>query len=83
MDTAARKRVAVVFLVITIAWFAIIGVMEAHYLVRLILERPTVHHVLNTVYEEQIQSGRFLLVLIFLAPGLFFWAMYARFRREY
>jgi hypothetical protein len=83
MDAALRKRMAAVFLVVTIAWFAIIGLMEARYLIRLLREKPTVHHVVKTVYEEQIEGINFLLVLIFLVPGLFSWAMYARFKKEY
>ena len=82
MNATVRKRIAVAFLVVAIVWFAIIGLLELRYLINVVRERPTFHHVVRTTYEEQIQGVNFLLVLVYLVPGLFCWVMYARFKKE-
>ena len=46
-------------------------------------QKATFHHVLNTVYEEQIEGINFVTLVIFLIPGVFALVMYFRFRREY
>ena len=43
----------------------------------------TLHDILGTIYEEQIEGINFVTLIIFLVPGVFAWFMYRRFRQEY
>ena len=83
MTDANKKRIATACRIFTILWFVGIAVLEARYVIGVFRQRPTVHHMLRTVYEEQIEGINFVLLLIFLIPGVFSWAVYRRFKRSY
>jgi hypothetical protein len=38
---------------------------------------------LGIIYEEQIEGINFIVLFLYLVPGLFAWLMYRRFRRDY
>jgi hypothetical protein len=38
---------------------------------------------LGIIYEEQIEGINFIVLFVYLVPGLFAWLMYRRFRRDY
>jgi hypothetical protein len=83
MTDANRKRIALACRIFMILWFVGLAVLEARYVISDVLQRPTVHHVLRTIYEEQIEGINFVLLLVFLIPGVFSWAVYRRFKRSY
>ena len=83
MNALTRKRISVACLVFAILWLVMIGLFEAHYVRSVIRQKATLHHVLGTIYEEQIEGINFVLLLIFLIPGVFSWAVYRRFKRSY
>ena len=83
MTDENRKRIATACRIFTILWFVGIAVLEARYCINVFRQRPTVNHMLRTVYEEQIEGINFVLLLIFLIPGVFSWAVYRRFKRSY
>ena len=83
MTDTTKKRIAMACRIFTILWFVGLAVLEARYVISVFRQRPTVHHVLNTIYEEQIEGINFVLLLIFLIPGVFSWAVYRRFKRSY
>ena len=66
-----------------ILWFVGLALLEARYVIGVFRQRPTVYHLLGTIYEEQIEGINFVLVVIFLIPGVFAWAVYRRFKRPY
>jgi len=83
VNALTRKRISVVFLVFAILWFIWISLREVHYVTNVIRQKATFHHVLNTIYEEQIEGINFVTLVIFLVPGVFALVIYFRFRREY
>jgi hypothetical protein len=83
MTDANRKRFAMACRIFTILWFVGLALLEARYVIGVFRQRPTVHHMLSTIYEEQIEGINFVLLLIFLIPGVFSWAVYRRFKRSY
>jgi hypothetical protein len=83
MTDANRKRIARACLIFMILWFVGLAVLEARYAISVFRQRPTVHHMLSTIYEEQIEGINFVLLIIFLIPGVFSWAVYRRFKRSY
>ncbi len=83
MNTSTRKTVSIVFLCFTIIWFAVILVFEARYLVGLFRQQQAFRDVLGTIYEEQIEGINFIILVVYLIPGLFAWAMHKRFKKEY
>ncbi len=83
MTDENRRRIALACRIFTILWFVGLAVLEARYVISVLRQRPTVHHVLNTIYEEQIEGINFVLLVIFLIPGVFSWAVYRRFKRSY
>lgn len=83
MTDENKKRIAMACLIFMILWFAGLAVLEARYVISDVLQRPTVHHVLRTIYEEQIEGINFVLLIIYLIPGVFAWAVYRRFKRSY
>jgi ABC-type methionine transport system permease subunit len=82
MNTTTRKRISVVCLVFAILWFVMIGLFEAHYVRNVIRQKDTLHHILGTIYEEQIEGINFVVLVIYLVPGVFGLFMHLRFRRE-
>ena len=83
MNPSTRKGIAIACLVFTILWFVVIGLLEARYIRYVVSHEKTLHDVLGTIYEEQIEGINFVVLLIFLIPGVFSWVMYRRFKREY
>jgi len=83
VNALTRKRISVVFLVFAILWFIWISLREVYYVTNVIRQKATFHHVLNTIYEEQIEGINFVTLVIFLVPGVFALVIYFRFRREY
>jgi hypothetical protein len=83
MNTNTRKTISVVFLWIAIFWFAAIVILESRYLISVFRQQATLHAVLGTVYEEQIEGINFVMLLVYLIPGLFAWVMYSRFKKSY
>jgi hypothetical protein len=83
MNALTRKRISVACLVFAILWLVMIGLFEAHYVRSVIRQKATLHHVLNTIYEEQIEGINLVTLVIFLVPGVFALFMYFRFKREY
>ena len=83
MNANTRKTISVVFLCITIFWFAAILIFESRYLVNVFRQQATLHDVLGTIYEEQIEGINFVALLVYLIPGLFSLVMYSRFKKSY
>ena len=83
MTDANRKRIAMASRIFMILWFVGLALLEARYVISVFRQRPTFQNVLNTIYEEQIEGINFVLMVIFLIPGVFSWAVYRRFRRTY
>jgi len=83
MNANTRKTTSVVFLCITIFWFTAILIFESRYLISVFRQQATLHDVLGTIYEEQIEGINFVVLLVFLVPGLFSLVMYSRFKKSY
>ena len=83
MNDATRKTISIVCLVFTIVWFALIVIFESRYLVGVLRAQPTFRDTLGIVYEEQIEGINFIILLVYLIPGLFTLVMYRRFKRSY
>jgi hypothetical protein len=83
MTDGNRKRIAKASRIFMILWFVGIALLEARYVIGVFRQRATVHHVLGTIYEEQIEGINFVLMIVFLIPGGFSWAVYRGFRRPY
>jgi hypothetical protein len=83
MTPSTRKTISIVCLVFAILWFILICLREAHYVRSVMRHQSTLRDILGIIYEEQIEGINFLILLIFLVPGVFAWVMYRRFRREY
>ena len=83
MNATTRKTISVVFLWIAIFWFAAILIFESRYLISVFRQQATLRDVLGTIYEEQIEGINFLILVVYLVPGLFAWLMYSRFKKSY
>ena len=83
MSRSTRKAISVVCLIFSILWFVFIGLLEAHYVRSVVQHQSTLHDILGIIYEEQIEGINFVVVVVFLIPGVFAWAVHRRFRREY
>ena len=83
MNANTRKNISVVFLCITIFWFAAILIFESRYLVSVVRQQSALRDVLGTIYEEQIEGINFVVLLVYLIPGLFSLVMYSRFKKSY
>jgi len=83
MSPSTRKTISVVCLVFAILWFLFIGFREAHYVRGVMRHQTTLHDILGTIYEEQIEGINFVTLIIFLVPGVFAWFMYRRFRQQH
>ena len=83
MTPSTRKTISVVCLVFAILWFVLLALGEAHYVRGILRQQTTLHDVLGTIYEEQIEGINFVMLVVFVIPGVFAWAVYRRFRREY
>jgi hypothetical protein len=83
MNANTRKNISVVFLWIAIFWFAAILIFESRYLISVFRQQATLRDVLGTIYEEQIEGINFVMLLVYLIPGLFSLVMYSRFKQSY
>lgn len=83
MTSSTRKTISVACLVFAILWFILLGLREAHYVRHVLRQEATLRAALGVIYEEQIEGINFVILLIFLVPGVFAWFMYRRFRKEY
>jgi len=83
MNARTRKTISVVFLWIAIFWFAAILIFESRYLISVFRQQATLHDVLGTIYEEQIEGINFVVLFVYLIPGLFALVMNSRFKKRY
>lgn len=83
MDATTRKTISVVSLCFAVLWFAFIVLFESRYLFKVFRHETTFHDVLGTIYEEQIEGINFIVLVVYLIPGIFAWVMYRRFKKEY
>ena len=83
MNANTRKTIKAVFLWFTIIWFAAILLFEARYLIGVVRQQGAFRPALGIIYEEQIEGINFIILFVYLVPGLFAWFMYRRFRKEY
>jgi hypothetical protein len=83
MTPSTRKAISVVCLVLAILWFVLLALGEARYVRILLRQQTTLHNVLGTIYEEQIEGINFVMLIVWVIPGVFAWAVHRRFRREY
>jgi hypothetical protein len=83
MNANTRKTISAVFFCIAIFWFAIILIFESRYLISVFRQQATLRDVLGTIYEEQIEGINFVMLLVYLIPGLFSLVMYSRFKQSY
>jgi hypothetical protein len=83
MNDTTRKAIAKICLGFTIVWFALIVILETRYLISLFRTQSTFRDVLGKVYEEQIEGINFIVLFVYLIPGLFALLMYRRFNKSY
>lgn len=83
MTPSTRKTISVVCLVFAILWLVLLALGEAHYVRIVLRQQTTLHNVLETIYEEQIEGINFVMLVVWVIPGVFAWAVHRRFRREY
>jgi hypothetical protein len=83
MNPNTRKTIKAIFLWFTIIWFAVILVFESRYLIGVFRQQHALRPALGIIYEEQIEGINFIVLFVYLVPGLFGWLMYRRFRKEY
>ena len=83
MNPRTRKIISIVFLWITILWFCGILLFELRYMIGVFRQQPGVRDAFGTIYEEQIEGINFVVMVIYLIPGLFSLVMYRRFRKGY
>ncbi|MDX6303111.1 MAG: hypothetical protein QOI77_80 [Blastocatellia bacterium] len=83
MNANTRKTLKAVFFWFTIIWFAVIVVFESRYLIGVFRQQRALRPGLGIIYEEQIEGINFIVLFVYLVPGLFAWLMYRRFRRDY
>jgi hypothetical protein len=83
MDAATRKTISIVCLCFSLLWFAFIVLFESHYLIGVFRSHPTFRAVMRTVYEEQIEGINFIVLVVYLIPGLLALVMYRRFKKGY
>lgn len=83
MNAATRKTTSIVCLCFAVLWFAFIVLFESRYLMGVFRHQPTFRNVMVTIYEEQIEGINFIILLIYLIPGIFALVMYRRFKKDY
>jgi len=83
MDASTRKTISLVFRVFSLIWFAALLVFESRYLISVFRQQRAFRDALGTIYEEQIEGINFIILVVYLIPGLFGWAMHKRFKKEY
>jgi hypothetical protein len=83
VNDATRKTISKVCFGFTIVWFALLAIFETRYLIGVFRAQSTFRDVLETVYEEQIEGINFIVLCVYLIPGLFALLMYRRFKKSY
>jgi uncharacterized RDD family membrane protein YckC len=83
MDATTRKTISIVCLCFSLLWFAFIVLFESRYLIGVFRHQPTFRAVMRTVYEEQIEGINFIVLVVYLIPGLLALVMYRRFKKGY
>ena len=83
MNPNTRKTIKAIFFWFTIIWFVVILVFESRYLIGVFRQQHALRPALGIIYEEQIEGINFIVLFVYLVPGLFAWLMYRRFRKEY
>ena len=83
MNAATRKTISLVCLCFAIVWFAIVVRFESRYLIGVFRHQATFRDVIQTIYEEQIEGINFIVLFVYLIPGVFALVMYWRFKKEY
>jgi hypothetical protein len=83
MNDATRKTISIVCLVFTIVWFVVLAIFESRYLIGVLRAEATFRAAMGIVYEEQIEGINFIILLVYLIPGLFALVMYRRFKQSY
>jgi hypothetical protein len=83
MNASTRKTISLVFRVFSLIWFAALLVFESRYLIGVFRQQRAFRAALGIIYEEQIEGINFIILVVWLIPGLFGWAMHKRFKKEY
>ena len=83
MNDATRKIISNICLGFTIVWFVFILIFESRYMIGVFRTQSTFRDAIGTVYEEQIEGINFVIMLVYLIPGLFTLVMYRRFKQSY
>jgi hypothetical protein len=81
MNANTRKTIKAVFLWFTIVWFAGILLFESRYLIGVFRQQRGFGAALGTIYDDQIEGINFIVLFVYIVPGLFTWFMYRRFRK--
>ena len=83
MGTATRKTISIGCLWFSVLWFAFIMLLEWRYLIGVIRHQKNFHDVVGTIYEEQIEGINFVMLFVYLVPGIFALVVYRRFKKDY
>jgi hypothetical protein len=85
MNRSTLRTISKICLVFAILWFVGLVVLEVHYVFSVLRQEANLrhYHLLRMIYEEQIEGINFILVIIFLVPGMFAWLLHIRFRQEH
>jgi hypothetical protein len=85
MNRSTLRTISKICLVFAIVWVVGLVVLEVHYVFSVLRQEAYLrhYHLLRMIYEEQIEGINFILVIIFLVPGVFAWLLYIRFRQEH
>jgi hypothetical protein len=83
MDASTRKTISIVFLCFSVLWFALLVLFESRYLIGVFRHQATFRDVMGTIYEEQIEGINFVMMVVYLIPGIFALVMYRRFKKGY
>jgi hypothetical protein len=83
MDASTRKTISLVFRWLSLIWFVALLVFESRYLISVFRQQRAFGATLGIIYEEQIEGINFIIMVVYLIPGLFAWAMHKRFKKEY
>ena len=83
MDASTRKTISIVCLCFSVLWFALLALFESRYLIGVFRHQATFRDVMGTIYEEQIEGINFVIMVVYLIPGIFTLVMYRRFKKGY
>ena len=85
MNRTTLRTISKICLVFAILWFVGLVILEVHYVFSVLRQEANLrhYHLLRMIYEEQIEGINFILVIIFLVPGVFAWLLHIRFRQEH